>query len=421
VTAVLLLALVLAPVEVVETAPAGSGLNDATVADAIDVLPRLFNSAQQSIDLAQMYLLYYPPQSKGRALYPLYDALIAAAQRGVRVRIIVDSVTLEESPIETYQRMPRELAKVPGIELRAVDLRPHSEYPGCLMHAKYCVVDGSVALVGSHNWSFGAFQDNREVSVVVRDTAFGRELAAVFETDWQSKGNSEFPIPNDETGQVDEAKSQRPKAKSQSDGEAARLVTTSPAGLRDSSQLSTAAALAEVCAAAESTLDVEVNSISDRADFSPGSRTKPKAKSQNSEVKAGEGQQQDVESEGKRFRFVESLFAATARRGVSVRLLVDKWALERDAALLRRLDSVPNLAVRVIDITQAGPNPRAGTVHSKLVIADRRLALVGSATLSQRQVLECRNVGALTGDTAAVRILEGVFERDWFSTYSRAP
>jgi phosphatidylserine/phosphatidylglycerophosphate/cardiolipin synthase-like enzyme len=95
--------------------------------------------------------------------------------------------------------------------------------------------------------------------------------------------------------------------------------------------------------------------------------------------------------------------------------------MEHDAVLLRRLDSVPNLSVRVIDITRAGPNPGAGTMHSKLVIADRRLALVGSATLSQRQVLECRNVGAVLADSAVIATLGRIFERDWFSTYSREP
>ncbi len=392
-TAILLLALALAPVEVVETAPEGSGLGDAQVADAIDVLPGLFNSARSSIDLAQMYLLYYPPHSKGRALYPLYDALIAAAQRGVRVRIIVDSVTLEESPNETYHRMPRELGNVPGIEVRSVDLRPHSDYPGCLMHAKYCLIDGAVALVGSHNWSFGAFRDNREISVVVRDTAFGRELGKVFETDWNATANDQSGVANVETGQADGVKSRKPKAKSQNFDGVARLVLTSPAGLRDTMQLSTAAALAVVCAAAESTLDVAGNSISDRVDFGAD----------------------------KRFGLVESLLGAAAGRGVRVRLLADKWALEHDATLLRRLDSVPNLSVRVIDIARAGANPRAGTMHSKLVIADRKLAMVGSATLSQRQVLECRNVGAVIADSAAISKLERLFERDWFSTYARAP
>jgi phosphatidylserine/phosphatidylglycerophosphate/cardiolipin synthase-like enzyme len=253
------------------------------------------------------------------------------------------------------------------------------------MHAKYCVIDGAVALVGSHNWSFGAFTDNREVSIVVRDTTFAGELAGVFEVDWNTTANDELRMSNVDWRSSDPGP--RPLAPGP------HLVVTSPAGLRDSGQISTSAALATVCAAAESTLDVEVNSISDRVEFGTA----------------------------KRFGFVESLFAATARRGVSVRLLVDKWAMEHDAALLRRLDSVPNLAVRVIDIASAGPNPSRGTVHAKLTIADRRLALVGSATLSQRQVLECRNVGGVIADSAVVATLGRIFERDWFSTYSREP
>jgi phosphatidylserine/phosphatidylglycerophosphate/cardiolipin synthase-like enzyme len=85
------------------------------------------------------------------------------------------------------------------------------------------------------------------------------------------------------------------------------------------------------------------------------------------------------------------------------------------------LDSLANVAVRVADISAAGPNLRTGSVHAKAVIADRRTVLVGSATLSQRQIEECRNVGVLLSDTAAAAVLTDLFERNWYSVFCRKP
>jgi len=358
--------------EVIETAPQGSALDVPELRSALEVLPELFAEAESSIDVAQMYMLYYPPESRGRQMYALYDGLIAAARRGVKVRVLLDSTTLEGSSTETYQRMGHTLAAVPGVEVRACDLRPMSAYDGCIMHAKYCIIDRAVAVVGSHNWSFAAFTDNREISLVVRDTGFCRGLGAVFATDWCAGRGEKLPT---------------------SPGGPGNLVVTSPARLKPAGPRSTIEALGDVIGQAESAVDVEVNSISDKVLFGGGER----------------------------FAGVESLLFSAARRGVRVRLLVDKWAEEQDSTLLVRLDSAPGIEVRVIDLSALGPNPGTGSCHAKLVIADGRRALVGSATLSQRQVLECRNVGVLVEEPRTVGLLGRVFETDWQSEFCRRP
>jgi phosphatidylserine/phosphatidylglycerophosphate/cardiolipin synthase-like enzyme len=366
-----LLAAAAPDVRVITTNPEQSGPGRQS---ALESLVECFDRAESTIDIAEMYMLYYPPESKGSALYPLYDALIAAAQRGVRVRILLDSVTLETGRGETYQRMRRALDRVPGIAVRACDLRPRSRYEGCMMHAKYLVVDAGTAVIGSHNWSFAGFFDNVELSLAVPDTGLAAELGRVFEQDWSGE-DSRSPGVRDS-------------------GEAAdrlRLVVTAPAGRQGSGELSTHEALQRVFAAADSTLDVIVNSISDRVEFGAD----------------------------RRYCFIDSLFRAASGRGVRVRLLVDKWAREHDSLLLVSLDSLANVAVRVADISAAGPNLRTGSVHAKAVIADRRTVLVGSATLSQRQIEECRNVGVLLSDTATAAELTGIFERIWFSTFTR--
>ena len=355
--------------EVVETAPRGSELELASAANAIDRFPELFAEAESSISIAQMYMLYYPPTSQGRLLYRLYDALADAAARGVDVRILLDSTILEQNPGRTYHRIGTFLSEVPGIAVRSCDLRRFSVYPDCMMHAKYFVVDGRTAVLGSHNWSYGAFADNRELSVVVRDDGFARSLARVFDIDWGM------------------ARGDAPDAAAPEDF---RPAVAGPAGLSTGTDPTIAAALSDFIGRCRTSLDVEINSLSLRVDFGPGER----------------------------FVLVDSLLRSAAGRGVRVRLLADRWAWEHDPELLSSLDSVPGIAVRSIDIRAAGPNPDAGTVHAKLVIGDGHRALVGTATFSQRQLIECRNVAVTLTDRSAVSVLCEVFERDWGAWYA---
>jgi len=363
-------------VRVVGTAPAGSGLESPGIVRALDFFPELFAGAESTIDIAQMYMLYYEPASPGRALDVLYDGLIAAARRGVRVRILLDSATAESNPGPAYGRIADFLGRVAGIEVRFCDLRPYSDYPDCIMHAKYLIIDRRLVVAGSHNWSFSAFTDNLELSLVVDDTGTAARLLGVYEQDWQVAGGGPGAEP-------DGAGPDRVTG----------LVVTTPAKLRAPPGRSTAEVLGEMAAGAESTLDVAVNSFSVRVDF----------------------------GEARRYGFVDSLMRAAAGRGVRVRLLVDRWAREHDPGALVALDSVPGIAVRVLDIRPAGPSRGTGSAHAKLVVADRRSALVGSATLSQRQVEECRNVGLLTRDPDAVATLGDWFGRAWSSGFARAP
>ena len=52
------------------------------------------------------------------------------------------------------------------------------------MHAKYFVVDGEEAFVGSQNFDWRALEHIHEMGAHVRVPAFGRALAAVFLEDW---------------------------------------------------------------------------------------------------------------------------------------------------------------------------------------------------------------------------------------------
>lgn len=369
--------------EVLETAPQGSELDLPGLRNALDVFPDLFASAESLIEISQMYMLWYRPESRGAILFAFYDRLIEAARRGVKVRILLDSTTLESNPSPTYRRMRDSLNRIPGIEVRAVDFRPYSRYPECMLHTKYIIVDASTCVIGSHNWSYSAFADNRELSLLVKDTAIAHELRWVFDTDWLVAVR-EFS---------DSLRNAVPRASGRSSDSLLTLVVTSPFRLSDTTVLSTADALRRTVGQARSKLDIEVNSLTTRIDF----------------------------GEGKHFLLLDSLLRKVAGKGVSVRLLVDKWAYDVEPQLFRNLEDVNNIEVRVIDISELGPLPGTGTVHAKLVIADGKRALLGSATFSQRQIMECRNVGLLVKDRAVIADLQKVFDKDWNSAYCFRP
>lgn len=370
----------------IETAPLESELDDRNIPNAIDVMPELIARAESTLEVAQMYILYYPPESKGSLLYRLYDAITAAAARGVRVRIMLDSTVLEDNPNERFRRFRERIDEYPGITVRPVDLRPLSRYPKCLMHAKYLVVDRQTAVIGSHNWSFGGMADNLELSLMIEDSALAAVVWRVFEEDWQSQSarNAASGFPGNDTPKPAAEPGTTPQL---------RLAVAGPAKLTMPDMLQMIEALTIVIAGAESTLDIEVNNISPRVDF----------------------------GEQDRFTLVESLLQNAAARGVRIRLLVDRWAHIHESLFIRRLDSIPGIDVRVMEISRAGPNAGAGTLHAKFVLADRRRFILGSATLSHRQLTECRNLAVLVEDSTAARKLTGIFERAWFSVYAIRP
>jgi phosphatidylserine/phosphatidylglycerophosphate/cardiolipin synthase-like enzyme len=102
-------------------------------------------------------------------------ALEGARRRGVRVRVM-----LEEHPYGTGpgNGTAAERLKGAGIE---VSWSPTTFQ---LSHDKYAIADGKLALVGTANWTHAAFTSNREYLVEDADPSDVRQLAGLFEADW---------------------------------------------------------------------------------------------------------------------------------------------------------------------------------------------------------------------------------------------
>lgn len=97
------------------------------------------------------------------------DALIAAAQRGVRVRLILPGAT--DIAAADVARL-----KTGGVQLVYVSAP--------FIHAKVIVADGRLAFVGSENFSSTSLDENREVGLLLSDTTALATITTTFERDW---------------------------------------------------------------------------------------------------------------------------------------------------------------------------------------------------------------------------------------------
>jgi len=126
---------------------------------------RLAETAERSIEITDAYLVL-PPAA--------LDALVAAAGRGVSVRMLLPG--RNNHPVAgAAARHGYERLLASGVEIW--------EWNGDMVHAKTAVVDGEVTLVGSSNLDPLSLRRNYELNLLVIDTATGEGMRAMFERD----------------------------------------------------------------------------------------------------------------------------------------------------------------------------------------------------------------------------------------------
>jgi cardiolipin synthase len=130
------------------------------------VFQMLIEGAAASIDISTPYLL--PDRA-------MRHALVRAAQRGVRVRVIVPGKV-------TDQRLVRLASRRMYGELLAGGVRIH-EYRSAMTHVKALMVDHAWAVIGTTNIDNRSFEHNDEVNVAFREADVTARLTSDFESD----------------------------------------------------------------------------------------------------------------------------------------------------------------------------------------------------------------------------------------------
>jgi cardiolipin synthase len=104
-------------------------------------------------------------------------ALVAAARRGVDVRIITPGKIIDSDVVRAASRDQWGTLLAAGVKM--------AEYQPTMYHVKSLVVDSLLVSVGSTNFDNRSFSLNDEANLNVLDPAFAKRQEEIFEDDWR--------------------------------------------------------------------------------------------------------------------------------------------------------------------------------------------------------------------------------------------
>jgi phosphatidylserine/phosphatidylglycerophosphate/cardiolipin synthase-like enzyme len=143
----------------------------------------LIDGARKSV---RVQLLNYKAVGYDRKYWPvLENALRSAAARGVEVELLVSHWSQRRYTIEGLQS----LQCLPNIKVKILTPPEHSSgfIPFArVIHAKYLVVDGAAAWVGTSNWQKDYFFSSRNAGLILFGDSIGSALDGYFERNWRS-------------------------------------------------------------------------------------------------------------------------------------------------------------------------------------------------------------------------------------------
>ncbi|MGE5314817.1 MAG: phospholipase D-like domain-containing protein, partial [Acidobacteriota bacterium] len=160
-------------IELVESTPVGTMLDNPDIRNADRVWVEMIDRARVSLEIEQFYISV----KKGEPMDGVIDAVLRAAKRGVKVRVIVDA-----KMYKTYPETADMLGAKKNCELRLID---YSKIAGGIQHAKYFIVDKKEVFFGSQNFDWRALKHIHELGFRIRQKDAALFYGSIFEADWK--------------------------------------------------------------------------------------------------------------------------------------------------------------------------------------------------------------------------------------------
>lgn len=194
----------LAPQGYVFPARIGSGLDEIKVTPVFSPkilmpdpklwdLMKLVELIDGSRESVRVQVMTYKPIGRDKAYFDTLEAALRrAAARGVKVQLLCADWSKRKGTIEGLQS----LEPLENIEVKLTTIPQWSGgyIPFArVSHAKYMVVDGRRAWIGTSNWERDYFAASRNLGLIVDGPSIGKQLESFFASTW----NSSYATPVD--------------------------------------------------------------------------------------------------------------------------------------------------------------------------------------------------------------------------------
>jgi len=365
--------------EIVESTPAGTILDNPEIRNAREVWVEMIGRAKQTLDIEEFYVSHEP----GKWMEDVLGAIYAAADRGVKVRLIVDS-----RMYKTYPGSVDSLGRHKNIEARRIDF---GAIAGGIQHSKYFIVDRMEVFMGSQNFDWRALEHIHELGLRIRESRIASAYTEVFETDWQLASMDPaqikaYKIPHSTFG--------KPVEFTGPDGEKAELLPTySPLGWIPDSTRWDEPAIIGLINSAQKTLTLQFLS------YSP------------------------LERRGGSYTAIDDAIRNAGKRGVKVRMIVSDWEKGSPAVrALKELAAVPNIDVAFTSIPEwsGGYISFARVEHCKFIVADNEKFWLGTSNCEKSYFYATRNLGVICTSNLLGKTLARIFDKSWNSSYKES-
>ncbi len=364
-------------IELVESVPAETTLNQSKLSRTADVWLSMINEAKESIYIETFYFA-------GKNGEPLDEILIAlknAAKRGVNISIIVDSSFYFNNKETTIDELE-------GIENIFIAKIPMGRIAGGVMHAKFFIVDRENLFIGSQNMDWRALKHIHEIGVRIKNKELAQTFLEIFYRDMEYCSGVFSNSLNS-----DVSSSNNPVTFDTKDfGKVILYPAFSPVkfnieGIMDSEETE----LLKIIENSKDSLLIQIYSYS------------PKAKNDNIY-----------------YDKIDNALRSAALKGVKIKMILPDWAIrESSVKFIKDLSVTENIEIKIITIPQysEGFIPYARVDHSKYFISDNNISWISTSNWEKSYFYNCRNATLIIDNGKITSELGKVFNDIWYGPY----
>ncbi|MBI5019927.1 MAG: hypothetical protein HZB59_00670 [Ignavibacteriales bacterium] len=363
-------------IELVESYPIETTLDDTSIRNTPDVWMEMIKGAKQSLDIEQFYI----STQAGEPLDAIIKEIIAASERGVRVRVIADS-----RMYRTYPETIDLLKKQKNISARIIDF---GKIAGGIQHAKYFIVDNEEIFLGSQNFDWRALKHIHELGVRVRNKELAKIFGDVFEIDWNLSDTSRTKILSKS---ITNKKYSRPITLIGQVNDTISLIPT----------------MSPISAIPDSTLWDE-NWITKMIDLAKN------------EILCQFLTYSPLTRDKKYYAVLDDALRRAAVRGVKVKIIVSDWSKDHPTIdHLKSLSMVPNIEIKFSSIPEwsGGYIPFARVDHCKYLVVDSAQCWIGTSNWEKSYFYTSRNLGLCISNNSIAQKVRNIFQLSWNSHY----